>query len=160
MGCAVSFARSEFQREGRTRARSGDLLHQAGCLLYWAEGSKGRNAVKFSNSDARMAQLFRRFLTESLAIEPLAIRVSLNVYTTNDLSIDQIEKHWLDVLQLPRECLRKHTLDHLPTSSSGRARNKLPYGVCTLKVHSTHAVQHIYGAIQEYAGFDEPAWLD
>jgi hypothetical protein len=116
--------------------------------------------VKFSNSDARMARLFRRFLTESLAIEPLAIRVSLNVYTTNDLSIDQIESYWLEVLRLPRECLRKHTLDHLPTSSSGRARNKLPYGVCTLKVHSTHAVQHIYGAIQEYAGFDEPAWLD
>ena len=40
------------------------------------------------------------------------------------------------------------------------ARNKLPYGVCTLKVHSTQAVQHIYGAIQEYAGFDQPAWLD
>jgi hypothetical protein len=51
-------------------------------------------------------------------------------------------------------------LDLLPTSSSGRARNKLPYGVCTLRVHSTWMVQHIYGAIQEYGGFDEPAWLD
>ena len=47
-------------------------------------------------------------------------------------------------------------LNHMPTSSSGRARNKLPYGVCTLRVHSTWMVQHIYGAIQEYAGFDEP----
>ena len=51
-------------------------------------------------------------------------------------------------------------LNHMPTSSSGRARNKLPYGVVTLNVHSTWMVQHIYGAIQEYAGFDEPAWLD
>jgi hypothetical protein len=55
--------------------------------------------------------------------------------------------------------LRKHTLNHMPTSSSGRARNKLPYGVCTVYVHSTRVVQHIYGAIQEYGGFDEPAWL-
>lgn len=48
-----------------------------------------------------------------------------------------------------------------PTSSSGRKRNKLPYGVCTLQVRrSTRLVQHIYGAIQEYAAFDEPAWLD
>jgi len=49
--------------------------------------------------------------------------------------------------------------NHMPTSSSGRARNKLPYGVCTLRVHSTWMLQHIYGAIQEYAGFDEPTWL-
>src|SRR4051812_46900346 len=26
-----------WQREGRLRAREGDRLHQAGCLLYWAE---------------------------------------------------------------------------------------------------------------------------
>lgn len=151
--------REDAQREGRERARTGDLQHQAGCLLYWAEGGKGRNAVKFSNSDARMVLVFRRFLTESLAIDPVAIRLSLNVYTTNGLSIEQIEQHWLDLLQLPRECMRKHTLNHMPTSSSGRAFNKLPYGVCTLYVHSTHTVQHIYGAIQEYGAFDEPAWL-
>ena len=24
----------------------------------------------------------------------------------------------------------------------------------------THLIQHIYGAIQEYGGFEEPAWLD
>jgi hypothetical protein len=27
-------------------------------------------------------------------------------------------------------------------------------------VYSTAIVQHIYGAIQEYGGFDEPRWLD
>jgi hypothetical protein len=57
--------------------------------------------------------------------------------------------------------LRKHTLNHLPTSSSGGKKNKLPYGVCALRVlRSTRIVQHIYGAIQEYAGFEEPRWLD
>ena len=30
----------------------------------------------------------------------------------------------------------------------------------TLAVHDTQLVQHIYGAIQEYAGFEEPRWLD
>ena len=50
-------------------------------------------------------------------------------------------------------------VNHFPTSSSGRAKRKLPYGVCSLTVHSAWMLQHIYGAIQEYAGFDEPAWL-
>jgi hypothetical protein len=152
--------RSEFQAEGRLRARRREPLHLAGCMLYWAEGSKARNSVKFSNSDPGMLRLFRRFLTDALLVSRADIRLSLNVYTGNGLSIDEIEQHWLSLLALPGTCLRKHTLNHWPTSSSGRASNKLPYGVCTLRVESTRVVQHIFGAIQEYAGFAEPRWLD
>jgi hypothetical protein len=46
--------RAEFQQKGRRRARDGDLLHQAGCMLYWAEGAKSRNCAKFANSDPPM----------------------------------------------------------------------------------------------------------
>lgn len=89
------------------------------------------------------------------------LTVTLNVYTGNGLSIAQIEEHWLGVTGLERSSLRKHQLNHYPTSSSGTKRNRLPYGVCTLGVKaSTREVQHIYGAIQEYAGFEERAWLD
>jgi hypothetical protein len=145
------------QDDGRATARQGDLLHQADCMLYWAEGAKSRCAIGFSNSDPRMVLLFRRFLTDSLGRE--AIRLSLNVYTNNGLSIEEIERYWLDLLGLPTSSLRKHMLNHMPTSSSGRAKNKLPYGVCSLRVHNSWMLQHIYGAIQEYGGFEEPAWL-
>lgn len=85
----------------------------------------------------------------------------LNVYTSNGLSLAEIEDYWLKTLQLPGICLRGHTLNHTPTSSSGMKRNRLPYGVCSVRLlRSTRIVQHIYGAIQEYAGFDEPRWLD
>jgi hypothetical protein len=153
-------ARRQSQLDGRLAAREGDPLHLAGCMLYWAEGARARNTVGFSNSDPCMVVLFRRVLTDALAIEIDEIVMKLNVYTNNGLSIEEIEAYWLDLLELPRGSVRKHTVDHRPTSSSGRARNKLPYGVCTLRVHSTWMVQHIYGAIQEYGGFDEPAWLD
>lgn len=152
-------ARLAWQEQGRTAARERDPLHLAGCMLYWAEGAKNKNQVKLANSDPHLVATFRRFLTVALDVEPAAILFSINVYTGNGLSIEEIEKHWLTALQLPRTCVRKHTLNHMPTSSSGRAKNKLPYGVCTVVVHSTSVAQHIYGAIQEYAGFDEPAWL-
>jgi hypothetical protein len=42
---------------------------------------------------------------------------------------------------------------------SDKSRNVLPYGVCAIRVHRTRAVQHIFGAIQEYAGIDKPEWL-
>jgi Putative ATPase subunit of terminase (gpP-like) len=152
-------ARESSQADGRAATREGNPLHLAGCMLYWAEGAKGRNQIKFSNSDPRMVVLFRRFLTDALAIERDEIHLSINVYTGNGLSIRQIERFWLDLLDLPRSSVRKHTLNHLPTSSSGRAKNKLPYGVCSLRVNSTWMLQHIYGAIQEYAKFEEPTWL-
>ena len=152
--------RLTYQEDGRRAARLADRLHLTGCMLYWAEGAKSRNVVKLVNSDPHMIAMFRRFLVEALAIEPMKIRFSINVYTTNGLSIDEIEQYWLRILDLPPACARKHTLNHMPTSSSGRAKNKLPYGVCSVIVDSTRMVQHIYGAVQEYAGFDEPSWAD
>jgi hypothetical protein len=128
-------------------------------MLYWAEGAKQRNTIDFTNSDPQMVLLFRRFLTDAMAIERDEILLAINVYTNNGLTIEEIERYWLELLGLPATSARKHMTSHMPTSSSGRARNKLPYGVCTLRVHSTWMLQHIYGAIQEYAGFDEPAWL-
>jgi transposase len=153
-------ARLASQNDGRQAAREGDLLHQAGCMLFWAEGAKRRNTIQFTNSDPNMLAVFRKFLVEAMAIPPDEIAMSINVYTNNGMTIEEIERYWLDLLKLPSTSVRKHMLNHMPTSSSGRARNKLPYGVVTLNVHSTWMVQHIYGAIQEYAGFDEPAWLD
>jgi hypothetical protein len=129
-------------------------------MLYWAEGSKERNAALLANSDVHLVRFFCTFLRTCFPVRAEDLRIRLNVYTGNGLSIQDIERHWLEALELPRSCLTRHTLNHTPTSSSGRKANKLPYGVCTVRVHSTHIVQHIYGAIQEYAGFDELRWLD
>lgn len=129
-------------------------------MLFWAEGSKARNQVKMCNSDPNMLRFFRRFLVESLDVDPARLRVRLHVYLGNGLSLEEIERYWLDVLDLPASCLRGHSIDPLPTSSSGKKKNKLPYGVCTLTLNDTKVIQHIYGAIQEYGGFDEPRWLD
>jgi hypothetical protein len=153
--------RRTYQQAGRLRARAGDAMHQAGCMLYWAEGTKDRNSLTFANSDREMVVFFLRFLRECFELRAGDFTVRLNVYTTNGLTIREIEDHWLSALELPRACLRKHSIDHLPTSSSGAKRSKLPYGVCTVRVRrSTALVQHVYGAIQEYAGFEQPLWLD
>lgn len=153
--------RRAYQEEGRRRARLKDPAHLAGCMLYWAEGSKGRNSVVLTNSDADMLRFFRGFLRTSLGVADADLSVRLNVYLGNGLSLDEIEDYWLNQLELPRAALRKHSINHFPTSSSGRKTNALPYGVCTIRVsRSTRLVQHIYGAIQEYAGFEEPRWLD
>jgi hypothetical protein len=42
--------RKKYQNLGRQEA-NGDPLHIAGCMLYWAEGSKSKNVVGFCNSE-------------------------------------------------------------------------------------------------------------
>lgn len=154
-------ARRAFQEQGRTRARLGEPLHTAGCMLYWAEGKKNRNTVQFSNSDPAMHSVFVGFLRTCFATPDEQLRFSVNAYTSGTRAIEAIEAYWLDLLQLPPESARKHTVNHPPTSSSGNKAGKLPNGVCTLAVaKSTWLVQHIYGAIQEYSGIDQPQWLD
>jgi hypothetical protein len=152
--------RMAWQRAGRLKAREGDLLHQAGCLLYWAEGTKTRNTVELANSDVNLIRLFLRVLTTCFDIDASQLAFCLHVYTGNGLTLNQIEDRWLTELSLPRSCLRKHSINVRPAPTSGIKKNKLPYGVASVRVlKSTWLIQHIYGAIQEYGGFNEPRWL-
>ncbi len=154
--------RATYQGSGREKARrSEDPLHVAGCMLYWAEGAKNRNTARLANSDLSMLAFFKRFTDVCFGLKSNRYSFSINVYLGNGLSIRDVEDHWLSGMELPRSCLRKHQINHHPTSSSGQRVNKLPYGVgCLTILKSTAIVQHIYGAIQEYAGFEEPRWLD
>jgi hypothetical protein len=153
--------RLRYQGEGRARAGEADPLHQAGCMLYWAEGAKDRNSMVFANSDPHMVVFFVRFLRSCFGVSDADLTIRVNAYTGNGRTIEQIQQFWLTVLNLPRDCLRKPIENHFPTSSSGRRKDKLPYGVCAVRVRrSTSIVQHVYGAIQEYGGFEEPRWLD
>ena len=62
-------------------------------------------------------------------------------------------------LGLPPTSIRAATVNR-PSSASRWRRNVLTYGTATTCVYSTFIVQSIYGAIQEYAGFERPEWLD
>jgi hypothetical protein len=152
--------RSRYQEEGRAHARLADPLHEAGCTLYWAEGGKDRGQLMFANSNRAMLAFFWRFLTECFDVDSRRVRVRLNVYLNNGLDLEEIVAWWNEAIPVPRDRFRNHTINHYPTSSSGRKRGKLPFGVCSVRLYDTRIVQHIYGAIQEYAEFDEPAWLD
>lgn len=147
--------RLEFQLKGKNKAKEGNLLHQAGCLLYWAEGTKSKNSCRFTNSDINMILLYMKFLRECFQLENKFISLTINCYTTNGISKEDIEKYWLDKLGLDKSSLRKGVENLRPRSVTNQIRhNKLMYGIISINVNSTEIVQHIYGAIQEYAGFD------
>ena len=152
-------ARLAAQQAGRRMAQAGDPLHLAGCMLYWAEGSKQRSAVTFTNADPEMMRFFLRFVRECYGATDEQTRLSVNCHLGNGLTLDEIETWWLAQLGLPRSCLLNAAVNR-PSSASKRVRRPLVRGTARLVVHSTAIAQSIYGAIQEYAGFERPEWAD
>jgi transposase-like protein len=152
--------RLEAQEHGRALARRGDAIHRGGCMLYWAEGSKGRNAVQLVNSDAALLDTFLDFLRGCYAVPDDAVAFSVNCFLGNGLTLEQIQHWWLARLALPESCLRGAAVNRPSSASKRRKGNVLPYGTARLTVYSTDVVQSIYGAIQEYAGIERPEWLD
>jgi hypothetical protein len=146
------------QEEGRIAARLGDYRHAAGCMLFWAEGSRRRDAVIFTNSDPAMVSFFLAFLRRGFGVTDEKVAVTCNLFADHVERQRTIEQFWLDVLQPTRTCLRKSTVNRYSKYSLKKRRNKLPYGTCRLVVCDTTLVQQIYGAIQEYAGFDRAEW--
>jgi len=152
--------RQQWQEEGRRAARVGRPTHRNGCILYWAEGTKCRNACRFSNGDADMMRLFVSFLRDELGVRRNEIKLRLNFYDSNGLAVAEIENYWLDLLDLPRASLGQHTIKTVPPGGKGSKRRKRMYGIAYIAVYRTDVVQHILGAIQEYAEIDVSEWLD
>ena len=92
---------SEAQLRGRIVARRAAPLHAAGCMLFWAEGSRNRNAVVFTNSDPAMIAFFLRFLREVFAVPDSKVRVTCNLFADHAAQQAEIEQYWLDLLSLP-----------------------------------------------------------
>jgi len=145
-----------YQAEGRKGAQQGTPLHRMGSLLYWAEGTKACNGVHFGNTDASMMTLFIKFLRTELLVKDEKIKLYIQVHTTDLIETKLIENHWLDTLALPPSALKK---THLKKGNHERKHKTYENGFCVIYVNDTRLVQHIYGAIQEYGGFDNPEWL-
>jgi DNA-binding transcriptional MerR regulator len=147
--------RQQYQEAGREKAREGRPLHQMGCMLYWAEGAKGRTSTYFVNSDPDMLCFFARFLREELGVTSQEIKIHILCHTLDSEEIKRIETYWLDLLQLSSTSLGKTVFK---TGSKVR-HTTLHNGVCSLRVYRADITHHIYGAIQEYGNFERSEWL-
>jgi transcriptional regulator with XRE-family HTH domain len=152
--------RLAWQQEGRELARRGDVVHAAGVMLYWAEGDKwNHHTARISNSDPEILRLFLKFVRSSFDVPEERLRIACNLFADHLERQQEIERFWLDALGLPREGLTKSVVNTYSKYSQKKRKNMLPYGTCRLSIHSVRVVQHIYGAIQEYGGFERPEWL-
>jgi transposase-like protein len=152
--------RIAYQEAGRELALQGDSGHVAGCMLYWAEGEKDRNALRFYNSDPEMVRFFVSFLKTYVDLRDEEIRITCNLFADHVQRQREIEQFWLEVAQLPECSLGKSYVNVYSKHSKKKRINRLPYGTVRVTVCRTRVVQSIFGSIQQYAGFEREAWLE
>lgn len=138
--------RATYQENGKIKAKEQEILHCIGCMLYWGEGTKKKNVVEFTNMDV-MLKIFINFLRKLFLVPNEKITIYINCFTNNSNDWNMIKNYWLENLKVPKTCLRKPTIKNVKEAIKNM-------GVCKIVVYDTKLVQHIYGAIQEYAQFD------
>jgi len=148
--------RQTYQKTGFDEA-TGESLHIMGCMLYWAEGSNGRNGVALANTDKVMIKLFLRFLRQYFNVNDEQIIITCYSHILSKFDLQEVEKYWINILDLPTTCLRK---GYTRIGIAKRKKMKYPYGVCTISIHSTEIAQRIFGSIKKYSEMTlDDKWL-
>jgi len=146
------------QNLGARIAETEDKLYAFGCALYWAEGSKSKNSVTLTNSDSNMMKFFVNFLRIKFGVSDEEFKISINCYLNDGLTMEEIQNFWLNLLKLPKECMRICTVRNKYYDNN--RPQKYPYGICRVRVHNTDIIQKIYGSIKKYAGInDDKLWV-
>lgn len=124
--------RAEIERiRARARAEVPELITNplwlAGTVLYWAEGSKGRNSLDLTNTDPRALRFFIRWVRLHLDCDA-AFSLQMHLHEGNDESA---------AIQFWREATGLYHVNFHRTfikpAGTGHRKNHLPHGVC--KVH-------------------------
>lgn len=130
-------------------------LFLCGLFLYWGEGEKRHGIVSISNTDPRVIKFALYWMTESLNIPKVKIRVNLHLY--KDMSIDESTNFWSDILDIPttqfnKPYIKKTNREGLTYKSFGHGTCKLYAGSVTLSekiAMSIKAISDKYGAKNE-----------
>ena len=120
-------------------------LLKAGLLLYWAEGNKGKDAIRLANLDSRMLILFLEFLREVCHVDEKRIYVYVRVQ--KEFSLDDARQYWANILRLPAS--RIYVYPHTDKRSK-LIQQKSRHGIATLEFHSTKLKKWLDVAIEDY----------
>ena len=105
-----------------------DPLWIAGVVLYWAEGSKGRNQLSMANTDPRALRLFVRWIRTY--VDPSAcFSLALHLHEGNDEAAAR--RYWRQETGLYRANFHK---TFIKPKGTGHRKNHLKHGICTVRM--------------------------
>lgn len=119
------------------------LLHQAGLMLYWAEGSKTNNGtVDLANSNEEMIMLFLIMLRKIYRVNEKRIRILIYCYANQNTQT--LIHYWSKKLHIPRNQFIKPyiRLDYKPSKTY-----KMPHGLVHVRYNDKKLFMKIWEEI-------------
>lgn len=111
-----------------------------GIMLYWAEGNKKTESIKFSNSDPLMIKFMMRWFREICNVPEEKFRISLHIHEL--LSRKNVERYWSKLTGIP---LKQFQKTFVKPTSLGQRRNILYNGTCVICIFDRNLFRRIQG---------------
>lgn len=123
------------------------LLHQAGLMIYWAEGAKTYSStVDFANSDERMILIFIRMLRTIYRVDEKRLRVLVYCYA-NQNSLELI-KYWSKKLIIP---VSQFIKPYVRQDFNPNKTYKMPHGLVHVRYNDKKLFMKIWEEIDTIA---------
>lgn len=117
-----------------------ETLFLPGLMLYWAEGAKSNEMIKFSNSDPLMIKLMMRWFREICRVHENKFRIALHIHELHCRK--DVEKYWSRITGIPLSQFQK---TYVNPTSLGQRRNILYNGTCVICVFNKDLFRRIQG---------------
>ncbi len=104
-----------------------DSIFVAGVMLYWAEGAKTTERIKFSNADPAMISFMMLWFRKICKVPENKFRIAIHTHTLHMRK--DIEKYWSQITGIPQSQFFK---TYVKQTSLNQRRNILYNGTCTI----------------------------
>lgn len=109
-------------------------------MLYWAEGAKKYESIKFSNSDPDMIKFMMRWFREICQVQEVKFKIALHIHSL--LIRRDVEKYWSEVTGIPLTQFQK---TYIKQTSLGQRKNILYNGTCVICIYDRDLFRKIMG---------------
>ena len=116
------------------------LLFLPGLMLYWAEGAKSNETIKFSNSDPLMIEFMMRWFREICKVPEKKFRIALHVHSLHCRK--DVEKYWSKITDVSLNQFQK---TYVKPTSLGQRKNILYNGTCVICVFDKDLFRRMIG---------------
>lgn len=103
----------------------------AGIALYWADGTKSNEDVRFTNADPKQIRFMIDWFRECCGIPDGCFRLGLHLYPDTDIA--EAVRYWQKVTGLPPEQFYRPQIDRR-SDKRQKKRGQLPFGTVQIRV--------------------------
>jgi len=114
-----------------------------GIALYWAEGSKTKNA-EVSNSDPKIIKFMVKWFEKFCSVKPIKLKAQLHVHSGQDEV--RMKKYWSVLTGIP---LNNFCKSYIKPEGTGHRKNILYNGTIKIRFCSENLRHRILGWIEE-----------